>query len=52
MENIGWGYSKIRCVGRYLGLRGEYRLGIFENKLRRKIFGVKGRIWTGDHFNH
>ena len=43
-----WGYSKIRYVGRYLGLSGEYGLGIFENKVRRKIFGVKWKIWVGN----
>jgi len=45
---MGWGYSKIRCIGGYLGLRGEYWLGIFENKMRRRIFVLKGRILAGD----
>ena len=45
---MGWRYSKIRCVGRYLGLRGEYWLRIFENKMRRRIFVLKGRIWAVD----
>jgi len=45
---MGWRYSKIRCVGRYLGLRGEYWLEIFEIKTRRRIFWLKGRILAGD----
>jgi len=45
---MGWGYSRIRCVGGYLGLRGVYGLGIFENKMRWRIFGLKGRILAED----
>jgi len=45
---MGWGYSRIRRVGGYLGLRGEKCLAIFENKMRRRIFGLKGRILAGD----
>ena len=36
------------CETRFLTLREEHRLGVFEKKVRRKIFGAKRDEITGE----